>query len=296
MSSFIFQKISSIKMYYLHGERVLIIGYSVKDLKPLKSLISVSALIKLTWLMNTIGQITTVARESGLANKSIQQLPSVKYYSKILSNDQDLKKLSFIQALGLVLPAYKSILIDSQYEEERIFFIHERIVDFISRRSNLYAFGGSSEFFLDKNSFESYLAMLALRVRNQTQAFPIYKTTSLSFKTNVLEVDLELILDSVVMFAHRIGITNVYSRLYMEFILKNCATPCLGSNKAVTKQVLLVCITLFIKDLLLNFDSSRALTKINFCDTIFLKNGEKLVLLEQLVNESLFLDRVVKKI
>ena len=52
----------------------------------------------------------------------------------------------------------------------------------------------------------------------------------------------------------------------------------------------------FIKDLLLNFDSSRALTKINFCDTIFLKNGEKLVLLEQLVNESLFLDRVVKKI
>lgn len=276
-------------MFYLQNERVLIIGYKVKDLKSLKSLISISALVKLVWLMSTIGQIVTIARQNNLSDKDIQQLHSVKYYSRVLAIDKDLQKLSFIQAIGSVLPIYKLLLANSHCEEERIFILHEKILDVLSRISSISYLLKDSNFFIDKQSFESHLVGLALQVRNRTQAFPIYRTSNLVFKVDLLEVDLELILDSVIFFVQRLGVTNFYSRFYMELVLSDLiSSRRLLDTKLVTKEILLSCIPLLIKDLLLNFDSSQKLINLKFYDLFCFENGEELVLLEQLVNKKLF--------
>lgn len=174
-------------------KKVLLPGVCTKDLKPLASLVTPRLLLVPMFLVCNLAQISENLKGI-LSSKEVQRLPSVKFYSKIISSGFSCLSISLLQSVAKTLGSEFEILsVLNSYE--RINFLKDSYLKLLNNKT----MGCSVSLgynFSDPISLSKYRNGLALQTRSIMISTAIFSFHSLVIGLAVKEITLDIILES----------------------------------------------------------------------------------------------------
>lgn len=201
-------------------KKVLFPGIHVKDLKPMSSLLSPRFLVIPLVFMSLISQISDNLKNV-LSPREIQQLSSVRFYTKILSSGISSINLSVIYAISKTLGPELEIL-SVLSTSERLQFLNDlkkkiildkNIGKVISKPQLLY---NPLELMKHRNG-------LSLQTRSIMIASSIFSPNSVVTGITVSNINLKIILDSAKMLWSLLNLDDEE----FDFLLRKDAFSCL---------------------------------------------------------------------
>nr|YP_010700324.1 putative group II intron reverse transcriptase/maturase mat5 [Flexiglena variabilis]WCH63521.1 putative group II intron reverse transcriptase/maturase mat5 [Flexiglena variabilis] len=184
-------------------KKVLLPGISTKDLKPLASLVTPRLLLVPMFLICNLAQISENLR-GVLSSKEVQRLPSVKFYSKIISSGFSCLSISLLQSVAKTLGSEFEILsILNPYE--RINFLKDSYLKLLNNKT----IGCSASLgynFSDPILLSKYRNGLALQTRSIMISTAVFSFHSVVIGLSVKEITLDVIIESSRLFWSLLGL------------------------------------------------------------------------------------------
>lgn len=176
------------------SRKVVLPGIYIKELKPLSSLITPRLLIVPMFLVANLAQITEDLK-GVLSSKEVQKLPSVKFYSRLLSSGLSTTSLSLLQSIARTLGSEFEVLsVLNSYERTK--FLKELHIKLLNYQSLEPATSIGAYNFGDPVSLFKYRRSVALQTRSTMISTAIFSSHSTVVGLSIKEVNLDVILDS----------------------------------------------------------------------------------------------------
>lgn len=176
------------------SKKVVLPGIYLKELKPLSSFLTPRLLLIPMFLVSNLAQITEDLK-GVLSSKEVQKLPSVKFYSKVLSSGFSSSSISLLQAIAKTLGSEFEVL-SVLSPLERINFLKEVYTKLLNDKSlGSINFSGAYSFD-DPISLFKYRKGIALQTRSIMISTSIFSSHSIVVGISIKEISLDVILDS----------------------------------------------------------------------------------------------------
>ena len=184
------------------SKKVLIPGISIKELKPLFNLISPKDLVVSMVMTILVGQISHDL-QGILPSKEIQQVDSVKFYSKVIFTGSSIVSLTTLQAIAKTLgPELETLTLLSP--QERLNFLRSLQTRIIMERGPSKVFS-KNQFLFDPINLMKHRRGLALQFRSIIFANSVFSPHSISIGFPVSKVGLGDILQSSKIIWNNLG-------------------------------------------------------------------------------------------
>nr|YP_010700503.1 putative group II intron reverse transcriptase/maturase mat5 [Strombomonas costata]WCH63641.1 putative group II intron reverse transcriptase/maturase mat5 [Strombomonas costata] len=177
----------------INAKRVLLPFIKTKDLRPVSNLLSPSNLLVPMSLIVILGQITENLKGI-LIPKDIQQIPSVKLYTKVLNIGYNSVALSAINSISKTLgPELETLsVLNVQQRLNYLKDLQNRII--LDRGPGRIS--TKSSIFYDSFELAKHRRGLSMQCRSVLVASPIYATNTLVIGLPINQVDIKTIVDS----------------------------------------------------------------------------------------------------
>lgn len=269
--------ITSNRSILLKSKKIVLPGLLVKELKPVALLLNPRFLIVPMFFVSVLAQLAEDLK-GVLSSKEIQKLPSVKFYSKIISSGFSSVSLSILQSIARTLGSELEVL-SILNSSERIKFLRDLYFKLLSEKGtsliNTNVCNSS-----DPISVSKYRRGLALQMRSTMVSVPIFSTHSIIVGLSVREINLDVIIESSKLIWNLLGLENEE----FDFLLNKEAMCCLKKISLVNNSNSILTSSDSVKVLLFNelekfLDSNG---RLNFSDDqIILKDDKNLTFLEK---------------
>lgn len=269
--------------------RVILPALNIKELKPVASLISPRELIVVMCLTVILGQIVDNFR-GVLSPKEVQKLPSVKLYSKVVSVGLSSLSLSAIYSISKTLGPELETLSALGAQERLEFLKSIKKALLLERIFNVSKVSYTSKIFSDPVELLKYRRALSLQCRSLMVATPIFLTNNLSLGIPIIEVNIDMVLDSCILIWIYWGLEEEE----FNFSLLKCSFNFLDIKPSSFKRSLTLnnCVKLLVYIEFKNLFSIKE--KLTFSDDfIMLKSENNLTLME---NSLGFIERSFPKL
>nr|YP_010700395.1 putative group II intron reverse transcriptase/maturase mat5 [Phacus arnoldii]WCH63577.1 putative group II intron reverse transcriptase/maturase mat5 [Phacus arnoldii] len=265
------------KLRVLKSKKILLPGLDLKDIKPLTQLLRPSYLLIPMFFVSNIAQVMDNLKGI-LTPKEVQQIFSVKVYSKVLSCGLSSINISVIQSIAKTLgPELETISILNV--KERIFFLTKI-------QKKLVSLKGIARICPKNNLLNDPLVLLrhrrglAVQCRSIMISTPIFSPHSIVLGVSIKEINIGLILESCKLLWTLLGLETEE----FDFILykeANCIFKKLFLDKIFNPPVNKEdCLKILIyAELIQNIEFSSHLKFLE--DEIVLKGENNLTLLEK---------------
>lgn len=261
----------------INTKKVIIPGVNIKEMAPLAAFVSPKDLIVTISLISILSQISETFRYK-LELKEIQNIPSVKFYSKIINNCTSTISLSttfsIAKSLGPELEILSSLNTSERYQFIYLLkksIINEKISGRISSKSRI---------FQDPFELLRYRKGLSMQTRSIMLATAIFLPNSITIGLPINQINIELILES----AYKIWAYWGFSYEEFDFLLRKEAMYNFNSLKKKNHQITPNTIKDSVRIVFLSTLKEIASfeDKIEFSeDNVLFKTNENLTLLEK---------------
>ena len=185
--------IASNRSIFLKSKKIVLPGLLVKELKPVALLISPRFLVVPIFFTSVLAQIAEDLK-GVLSSKEIQKLPSVRFYSRIISNGFSCVSLSILQSIARTLGSELEVL-SILNSLERIKFLKDLYLKLLSEKG-ISLINTNVRNSSDPISVSKYRRGLALQMRSAMVSVPIFSTHSIVVGLSVREINLDIIIES----------------------------------------------------------------------------------------------------
>lgn len=188
---------SSKNLQISKSRKVILPAISIKELKPVSMLLSPRDVLVSMFLVSVLAQIVDNLKGI-LSSKEIQQINSVKFYSKVISSGISCNSLTMLYSIAKTLGPELEI-ISSLGFVERVCFLKKLKTRLISELGAGVVKRKTYDL-LDPVALSKYRRGIALQARSLMISTSLFSTHSLVSGISVKEIDLNVILDSARLF------------------------------------------------------------------------------------------------
>lgn len=258
-------------------KRVLLPGLEFKDLKFLNKFIFPSNIIVPMFFISLIAQISDSMKEFVNA-KDIQQVFSVKLYSKVLYSSLNTNYLTSLQSISKTL-AFEIPLLSVLSVKERIIYVNNLVHRLLSTKGQARVYLKDT-ILRDPKILIKHRRGLSLQARTVMASVPLFSPYSICLGISVRDISITNIIDSARELWVSLGLEHdefdfsLYKQAYLIYFT-------LSLDKVFSKPVSLEdCIRILIYAEIKNlvfFHNSLVLVE----DNILLRGDNNLTILEQ---------------
>nr|AEW12983.2 maturase [Strombomonas acuminata] len=199
--------------------KVLLPFIKTKDLRPVSNLLSPSNLVVPLTLIVILGQITE-SLKGVLTPKDVQQIPSVKLYTKVITIGYNSVALSVVNSLAKTLgPELETLSVLSV--KQRLNYLKD-LQNKIILDKGTGRISTKSSIFYDSFELAKHRRGLAMQCRSILIASPIFATSNLVVGLPINQVDISIIIDSCRLIWELLGL----EREEFDFLIMKYALSC----------------------------------------------------------------------
>lgn len=201
------------------SRKIVLPGIFIKELKPISMLLSPRDIILSMFLVANLAQITNNLKGI-LVSKEVQQLKSVRFYSKVISSGSSTTSLSVIQSIAKTLGPELEVISTLNFSE-RILFLKKLKLKLMNEK-DIGILKRKRYDLLDPISLLRYRKGLALQVRSLMISTSLFSAHSLVVGVSIQEIDLDIIIQSAKLFWTFLGLETGE----FDFLLRKEALIC----------------------------------------------------------------------